>query len=115
MATKGWKTVARGIRTRMHPTRRHGVGFDRYFTLRFTVDRHQVEEALGWASEGWTVERAQEELGKLREAKRTGKGPKTLREMAAAQQKLERQQAEEEAARARREKTVGDLWDRYST
>ena len=52
---------------------------DRYFTLRFSVDGRQIEEALGWASDGWNLERAQEELGKLRAAKRTGVGPATLR------------------------------------
>jgi len=65
-----WKTVSPGIRVRDHPSRRHGVRLDRYFTLRFSTDGRQVEEALGWASEGWTLARAQEELGKLREAKR---------------------------------------------
>jgi len=30
--------------------------FDRYFTLRFSIAGKQVEEPLGLASEGWTVE-----------------------------------------------------------
>src|SRR5258707_346572 len=66
-----WKTAAPGIRVRDHAARRHGVRPDRYFTLRFSVDGRQIEEALGWASAGWTLARAQEELGKIREAKRT--------------------------------------------
>ena len=109
-----WTTVTPGIRVRDHATRRHGVRFDRYFTLRFSVDGRQVEEALGWASEGWTLARAQEELGKLREAKRTGEGPATLRERGRAKRLAEREQAESEARRERLEKTVADLWDRYS-
>jgi integrase len=113
MANK-WITAAPGIRYRQHPHRKHGARLDRYFTLRFSVDGKQVEEALGWASEGWTLALAQEELSKLRKAKRTGEGPKTLRKGAEAKRRAEQQRAEEEAALARRQKTVADLWDRYS-
>ena len=113
MASK-WNTAAPGIRYRQHPTRKHGARLDRYFTLRVTVDGRQVEEALGWSSDGWTVARAQEELSRLRKAKRTGAGPATLRQEAEANRRAERQRAEKEAAEARRQKTVTDLWDRYS-
>jgi integrase len=110
-----WITAAPGVRYRQHPTRKHGARFDRYFTLRFSVPgRGQVEEKLGWASEGWTVARAQEELIRLRQAHRTGKGPATLREERKANRLAEQQRAEEEAAQARRQKTVADLWERYS-
>jgi hypothetical protein len=109
-----WITVAPGIRCRKHERRKHGAKLDRYFTLRISADGRQIEEALGWASEGWTLKRAQEELGKLRDAKRTGKGPATLRERAEVNRQAERQRAEDEAARARRQRTVADLWDRYS-
>src|ERR1700704_1113441 len=109
-----WKTTAPGIRVRDHESRKHGVRADRYFTLRISVDGRQVEEALGWASAGWTLARAQEELGKLREAKRTGEGPATLRERSKAMRLSERKQAEAEDRRQRLEKTVDDLWDRYS-
>jgi integrase len=109
-----WFTVVPGIRYRKHEKRKHGAKLDRYFTLRISAGGRQIEEALGWASEGWTLKRAQEELGKLREAKRTGKGPATLRERAAVNRQAERQRAEAEAARARQQKTVADLWDRYS-
>jgi integrase len=112
MAAK-WKTVAPGIRARDHPSRKHGVRPDRYFTLRFSVDGRQVEEKLGWASEGWTVTRAQEELGKLREAHRTGKGPATLNERRRFEREAERQAREVEEQRRRLDKTVTDLWDRY--
>src|ERR1051325_2596618 len=98
---KKWITVAPGIRARDHATRKHGVRRDRYFTLRFSVDGRQIEEALGWASDGWTLDRAQEELGKLRAAKRTGEGPATLRERAKVGRETERQ-ANEAAERRRR-------------
>src|SRR3954464_4021621 len=110
-----WKTLAPGIRVRDHDTRRHGSARrDRYFTLRFSVEGRQVEEALGWASDGWTLGRAQEELGKLREAQRTGEGPATLRERVRAKRQAERERAEADEHRKRLERTVEDLWDRYS-
>jgi integrase len=109
-----WTTVAPGIRAREHPTRKHGVRADRYFTLRFSADGRQVEEKLGWASDGWTLKRAQEELGRLREAHRTGEGPATLRERARAERETERNAREAEDRRQRLERTVTDLWGRYA-
>ena len=61
MANK-WITAASGIRYRQHRTRKHGARLDRYYTLRLSIDGRQIEEALGWASDGWTVDLAQEEL-----------------------------------------------------
>ena len=74
-----WIKVERGIRYREHPTRRYGVPRrpDRYYVIRIAVDGVMRQEALGWESEGITLEKARLELAKLREAKRTGKGPRT--------------------------------------
>src|SRR5215472_14051524 len=109
-----WITAAPGIRYRTHATRKHGVRLDRYYTLRFSVAGKQVEEALGWASEGWTVDLAREKLAELRKARRTGEGHATLREAAEANRRAKREEAEAEAALARRQRRVRDLWDRYS-
>jgi integrase len=114
MASNNWKSASPGIRYRTHPTRKHGARLDRYYTLRFSIAGKQVEEALGWASEGWTVAKAQEKLGELRKARRTGEGPATLREAAEANRRAKREKAEAEAALERRQRTVRDLWDRYS-
>ena len=109
-----WIQAAPGIRYRKHPTRKHGAQLDRYYTLRFSVDGKQVEEALGWSSEGWTLKLAQEKLSELRKARRTGQGPATLREEAEANRQAAREKAEAEEALARQQRTVADLWDRYS-
>jgi integrase len=113
MASK-WITASPGIRYRQHKSRKHGARLDRYYTLRLSVDGRQIEEALGWASQGWTVALAQEELTRLRKAKRTGEGPATLRDEAEVNRRAEQRRADEEAALARRQKTLADLWDRYS-
>lgn len=109
-----WFQAARGIRYRKHASRKHGARLDRYFVIRHSVDGTQIDEPLGWGSDGWTVERAKAELSRLQEAKRTGKGPTMLRAEAEANREPEQRRAEEEAAEARRQKTVADLWDRYS-
>ena len=77
-----WIKVERGIRYREHPTRKHGVPRrpDRYYVIRLAVDGVMRQEALGWESEGITLEKARVELAKLREAKRTGNGPRSLGE-----------------------------------
>jgi integrase len=116
MATKRptWRYVAPGIRSLPHAKRKHGVRFDRCYQLRFSVESKRVEEVLGWESEGWTLELAQEKLSELRKARRTGQGPRTLREEREAHARAAQEAAETEAALAREQRTVADLWKRYS-
>jgi hypothetical protein len=113
LSATSWVTIAPGIRCRKHPTRKHGARLDRYYTVRFSVAGKQVEEALGWASEGWTMAKAQEKLGELRKAGRTGEGHATLREAAEANRQAKREKAEAEAASEQRQRSIRDLWDRY--
>lgn len=89
MATN-WQKLDEGIRARVHPTRKHGIKPDMYFVLRFSADGQRKQEALGWASEGWTLAKARAELAKLKEAARTGVGEVTLQERR-AKAKAERQ------------------------
>lgn len=86
------KTKFSGVRFRQHPNRKHGVKRDRYFTIRYQADGKRKEEALGWASEGWTPEKAALELAKLKTAHTTGEGPTRLnkkREVKRAREKEE--------------------------
>lgn len=76
----GSKTVAKGVRVRVSKTKKHGVGFDRQYFIRYRVNGEQKEEPLGWASEGWNLERAITERGRLKDAHRIGQGPATLEE-----------------------------------
>ena len=74
-------TEFEGVRYRPHRTRKHGVTKDRYFSIRYRVDGKRIEEALGWASKGWTPQKAALQLAELQEAHRKGTGePVTLRE-----------------------------------
>lgn len=105
MATE-WQKLDEGIRARVHPSRKHGMKPDLYYVLRFTVDGQRKQEALGWASDGWTLAKARAELAKLKESARTGVGEVTLQE----------KRAKAKAAReAERDKpTIAHLWEVYN-
>lgn len=71
---KWHSTKFKGVRYREHPTRKHGILADRYFAIRYQKDGKRREEALGWASEKWTSEKAALTLADLKNAARTGEG-----------------------------------------
>ena len=81
MAQDKIKTSFPGVRYREHPTRKHGVKFDRNFFIRYKLNGKDKEESVGWASTGMTAEKANRILGEIRENLRTGRGPKSLQEM----------------------------------
>ena len=104
-----WQRLDVGIRVRIHPTRRDGALPDRYFVLRYSVDGVKKQEALGWASRGWTLAKARDELAKLRAAARLGEGPVTLKE------KRELARTVREAAQAAEQQkiAISGLWAHY--
>jgi len=74
------KTNFPGVRYRKHPTRKHGVQYDRYFTIRYKLQGKDREEGLGWASQKWTAQKAYDYLKELKENIKVGKGPRSLKE-----------------------------------
>ena len=72
MAVEWVKTKFLGVRYRFHKTRKHGVGFDRCFCIRYKIQGKDKEEVAGWASEGMTAEKAYRLLSEIRENIRTG-------------------------------------------
>ena len=90
-----------GVRFREHPTRKHGVQSDRYYTIRFQVGGKRYNEALGWASEGWSAEKAYQVLAELKENAKLGKGLTSLKEKRELASKAK---AEEKALREKAER-----------
>ncbi|TFG38171.1 MAG: site-specific integrase [Desulfobacterales bacterium] len=81
MGKKKWfQSKFPGVRYRLHEIRKHGVQFDKYFTIRFQSNGKRTEEGLGWASEGWTERKAALELASLKEAVVKGSGPARMAE-----------------------------------
>ncbi len=70
-----------GVRYRLHPTRKHGVQRDKYFTIRYYVDGKRHEEGVGWASKKWTAKKAAALRTELQNNTKKGKGPRTMAEM----------------------------------
>ncbi len=91
---KWTSTKHKGLRYYEHETRRHGVKKDRYFAIRFQHDGKRIEEGLGWASEGWTEQKAVLLLAELKEAARVCKGHARLAHKGEAQAKEARQAQE---------------------
>ena len=105
-----WITLSKGIRVRHHETRKlRNNKPDVYYAIRFQLDGKRIQESLGWASEGWTKEKAETTLHKLKEGARTGGAPARLKDQ--RKQEEIRREAEE---RARQEAvTTSDYWNQY--
>lgn len=106
-----WIRLEPGIRCRQHPTRKHGVKPDAYFVLRFTVDGKTLQEALGWASEGMTLAKARIELARLKEARRTGEGARSLRERRKEEAKKRIDSEAKSVAQEMARLTLADYWE----
>ncbi len=111
--TEVWITAGRGVRYREHPTRKHGQRPDRYWCIRYKLNGQSVSEAVGWWSAGASKPRCEEILAALRQNWRSGQGPRTYKELRAAE--LAASQAEAEAAEKRRKAdiTLAELWERH--
>jgi len=99
------KTNFEGVRYYEHRSRKHGILPDRYFAIRYQIEGKRREEGLGWASRGWTAEKAAVELAKLKNAARIGEGPIRLSEKREIE-KEKRDKQEREAV------TFGDYFNR---
>jgi len=104
------KTQFPGVRYREHPTRKHGVKFDRYFALQYKMNGRVMNEALGWASEGVTAEKAFIKLQQLKANRKEGTGPSTLREERAENEASRKAKAAKLKREAEAQKTLCDYW-----
>jgi integrase len=111
MAYAWHQTKHEGVRYREHPTRKHGVKADQYFAIRYRVNGKRREEGLGWATQGWTLQRAALELAKLKEAHRTGEGARTLEEKRQLAEAKLQAEAEAKAKEERDNLTFGEVFE----
>ena len=90
MVSKYFPSGIRGIRYKQHDIRKHGKQFDKYFIIQFSANKKRITEGIGWASDGWTLQKANEILCEIKRNIREGKHPQSLaekRKMAAEAQK----------------------------
>lgn len=93
MTAKWQKTNFPGVRFREHKTRKNGIKKDQYFSIYYRLNGKIKEEAIGWASSGWTVKKAADILSNLRQSQRIGVGAQTLSEK--REQESEKRQVEQ--------------------
>lgn len=98
MANETWETVHRGVRIKKHPTRKHGIKPDTYFSVYFQFNGKRKFSGLGWASDGWTLDKAISRLKELKEEAKAGKGVESHREKSikADEERKERERQEQE-------------------
>lgn len=87
------------IFSKKHPTRKHGVKFDRYFRTEYQYQGKRFAFNFGWESEGWSVSKCQEKLKWYKENAKAGSGPmcpKDEREFEAQKREAERIADEEQ-------------------
>ena len=97
MDTRAWKaTKFQGVRYREHNSRKRGGKPDRYFVLRYQLKRKRCQEGLGWASEGWTAEKAALELADLKRRFRLGQD--TVKSLRGRRDRAAAVEAQEEKA-----------------
>lgn len=116
LSRQSWNNVQgkEGIIYREHPTRKHGKRPDRYIAIRYRSGQgKRVLEALGWASDGWTVDKAVALLRELKENIRTGQRPQSLKEKRAMVE-MARIEAENISVKAKLKSiTFGELAEFY--
>jgi integrase len=106
MTAKWMGTRYKGVRFYEHPTRKHGVTKDKYFSIRYQRNGKRVEEGLGWTSEldpkdkkHWTAEKGALLLAELKEA---AKGLKPGASRLSERREIEAQRKESERAEQER-------------
>ncbi|MCG6536366.1 MAG: tyrosine-type recombinase/integrase [Syntrophales bacterium LBB04] len=112
--SKWIKTKFPGVRYYKHPTRKHGVKFGQYFSIRYQRDGKRIEEGLGWASdkkEQWTEEKAALKLAELISAFDLGKKePTRLSEARQAEKERKELEAKEKARQEKDALTFGEFF-----
>lgn len=103
----------RGISYREHKTRKHGRQKDKYFILRYRLNKKPITEAVGWASEGWTLQKVNEILCELKRNIREGVHPQTLKEKREMSEKAKRAQEVEEIVTLSDRITLQETFDEY--
>lgn len=102
-----WCPAGKGLAYREHPTKKHGIKFDRYFRGRYKVDGKTRTVVFGWESEKSQPGResfrdaCMKQLLELKANAREGAGPVTIKEKRAIAEKrrdTEKQKAEREVA-----------------
>lgn len=116
---KWHSTKYKGVRHREHESRKHGVRFDRYLSIRYQKDGKRIEEGIGWTSERdpedgqfWTEAKAALVLERLKGAAKHGKkeAPTRLAEKRALEKKRKAAEQAEQERQLKESITFGEFF-----
>jgi len=97
-----------------HPTRKNGVQKDKQLVIRFTIAGKTRTEVLGWQSQGWTAQLAQEKIKTFRANHKIGIGPTSHKEDLAMQSEDRKREEARRLEQRRRNVTLADyFYDEY--
>jgi len=106
-----WTAAGKGIRYKEHPTRKHGKRPDRYWCIQYKLHGRNINEAVGWWSDGISQSQCEALLSELRVNQKSGQGPQTLKEMREwGKERREKEAAAKEAAKSRN-RTLGGFME----
>lgn len=112
MAT--WKkTQFKGVFYRAHPTRKHGLKFDQYFSITYRLDGKQKWEGVGWASDGNTASEAKDLLDELLKNHTKGEGAHSLKEKREHKRRMDAEKEATAQDEERRSITFSAFWDTH--
>lgn len=96
-----------------HPTRKHGIQFDKYRRAEYQHQGKRISINFGWESEGWTLLKCQSKMAEYRKNAKAGISPISLKEEREieARKKSEEQALVDEQKKA--EITFSEVWDKY--
>ncbi|MDA8134007.1 MAG: site-specific integrase [Desulfobacteraceae bacterium] len=86
MAEKWFNSSFKNVQYKKHPTRKHGVKFDKYFRGSYQVSGIRKAVNFGWQSEGWTEEDVFNKINLYKMNAKTGTGPLSLKDERAIQE-----------------------------
>ncbi len=105
------KTNFLGVRYREHATRKHGVRFDRCYSIRYKLDGKDKEEVAGWASEEVSAERAFKMLSIIRENIRLGVEPRSIAAMRLANEEEHKEADKKRRLNQKAQVTFAEFWE----
>jgi integrase len=113
MQVKWISAGVNGVRYYEHESRLYKRSKDKYFAIRYKLDGKNRQESLGWASEGWTLEKVTAKLHELKENHKLGKGPQTLSEKREELKKNKEQEILEFNEKTRQNVTFSQAFAKY--
>ncbi len=98
---KWFKAKFPNIQYKKHPSRKHGLQFDKYFRGSYQVAGKRKMINFGWSSEGWSDSKVWEKINQFKHNTKTGEGPTTLKE-----EIFQREAEKEEQTRIEKENEI---------